>query len=71
MKNFYILTDALAYIEKNICEDIDSQSVADSCGVSLSSLQKLFRLALNKSVKDSTEYPCRSDKSAGRGSTLQ
>lgn len=51
-ENFYILTDALAYIEKNICEDIDSQSVADSCGVSLSSLQKLFRLALNKSVKD-------------------
>ena len=52
MKNFYILTDALAYIEKNICEDIDSQSVADSCDVSLSSLQKLFWLALNKSVKD-------------------
>ena len=39
MKNFYILTDALAYIEKNICEDIDSQSVADSCGVSLSSIK--------------------------------
>lgn len=52
MKNFYVLTDALEYIEKNICEDFCSQEVADYCGVSLSSLQKLFRLALQKSVKD-------------------
>lgn len=52
MKNFYVLTDALAYIETNICEDFDSQAVADYCGVSLSSLQKLFRLALHRSVKD-------------------
>ncbi len=52
MKNFYVLTDALAYIEENICEEFDSQAVADSCGVSLSSLQKLFRLALKKSVKE-------------------
>lgn len=52
MKNFYVLTDALEYIENNICENIDSQAVADFCRVSLSSLQKLFRLALNKSVKD-------------------
>jgi len=40
MKNFYVLTDALKYIEDNICEEIDSQNVADSCNVSLSSLQK-------------------------------
>lgn len=52
MKNFYVLTDALKYIEDNICEEIDSQDVADSCCVSLSSLQKLFRLALHRSVKD-------------------
>lgn len=52
MKNFYILTDALGYIEQNICEDIDGQSVADACCVSLSSLQKLFRIALHKSIKD-------------------
>jgi len=52
MKNFYILTDALEYIEDNICENIDSRMVANCCGVSLSSLQKLFRLALRKSVKD-------------------
>ena len=52
MKNFYILTDALTYIEKNICEDFHCQKVADHCGVSLSSLQKLFRLALRRSVRD-------------------
>ena len=52
MKNFHVLTDALEYIETNICEEVDSQAVADYCGVSLSSLQKLFRLALHRSVKD-------------------
>lgn len=52
MKNFYVLTDALEYIEKNICEDFGSQAVADYCGVSLSSLQKLFRLAFHRSVRD-------------------
>lgn len=52
MKNFYVLTDALEFIENNICEDVDPQTVADYCGVSLSSLQKLFRLALHRSVKD-------------------
>lgn len=52
MKNFYVLTDALEYIEKNICEEFGSQAVADHCGVSLSSLQKLFRLALHRSVRD-------------------
>lgn len=29
MKNFYVLTDALEYIEKNICEDFGSRAVAD------------------------------------------
>lgn len=52
MKNFFILTDAINYIEDNICEKINSQMVADYCYVSLSSLQKLFRLALHKSVKE-------------------
>lgn len=52
MKNFFILTDAINYIEENICEKINSQKVADYCFVSLSSLQKLFRLALHKSIKE-------------------
>lgn len=52
MKNFFILTDAVNYIEDHICEDISCQMVADFCFVSLSSLQKLFRYALHKSLKD-------------------
>lgn len=52
MKNFYILTDAINYIEVNICEKITCKKVADYCYVSLSSLQKLFRLALHKSIKE-------------------
>lgn len=52
MKNFYILTDALEYIEENICENLDSQMIADYCYVSLSSLQKLFRLGLHISIKE-------------------
>jgi len=52
VKNFFILTDAVNYIEDNICTEISSQMVADYCNVSLSSLQKLFRLALHKSIKE-------------------
>ncbi len=52
MKNFYVLTTALEFIESNICEEVDPQAIADYCGVSLSSLQKLFRLALHRSIKD-------------------
>lgn len=52
MKNFYILTDALEYIEENLCEEIDSRMIADHCNISLSSLQKLFRIALHKSIKE-------------------
>lgn len=52
VKNFFILTDAVSYIENNICEEIDCQMVADYCNVSLSSLQKLFRFAMHKSIKE-------------------
>ncbi|MBC7958415.1 MAG: helix-turn-helix domain-containing protein [Vallitaleaceae bacterium] len=52
MKNFYILTDAVNFIEENICEEINCQMIADYCCVSLSSLQKLFRLAMQKSIKE-------------------
>lgn len=52
MKNFYILTQALEYMEANICEPLDGQMTADHCCVSLSSLQKLLRIALNKSVHE-------------------
>lgn len=52
VKNFFVLTDAVNYIEENICEEISPQMIADYCYVSLSSLQKLFRHALHKSIKE-------------------
>ncbi|MCI8373033.1 MAG: helix-turn-helix domain-containing protein [Lachnospiraceae bacterium] len=55
MRNFYILTEALEYIEQNICENINSQMIADYCCVSLSSLQKLFRIGLHLSIKEYIE----------------
>ncbi|HBL84247.1 MAG: hypothetical protein A2Y17_07670 [Clostridiales bacterium GWF2_38_85] len=52
MKNFYILTDAINFIEDNLCEAVSGDSVADFCYVSLSSLQKLFRYALHCSIME-------------------
>ena len=42
MKNFEVLTEALAYIEQNLEEEFTQQDVANACYVSLSGLQKLF-----------------------------
>lgn len=50
MKNFEVLTEALAYIERNLEEDFTQQDVANACYVSLSGLQKLFRYAVHFSV---------------------
>lgn len=52
MKNFCILTDALAFIEDNLCEDITQEEIAASCYCSLSSLQKLFRFVFHMSLKE-------------------
>lgn len=52
VKNFHTLTNAINYIENNLINDITQQMVADSCYISLSSLQKLFRYAMNLSVKE-------------------
>ena len=52
MKNFCILNDALDYIERHLAEEISQQDMADSCGVSLSGLQKLFRYAFHISIAD-------------------
>lgn len=52
MRNFFVLADAINYIEDNICNQITPQMIADYCYVSLSSLQKLFRLALHRSIKE-------------------
>lgn len=50
MKSFYVLEDALRYIEENLENDFTQNDVADACYVSLSGLQKLFRFALHFSV---------------------
>ncbi|MCI5816020.1 helix-turn-helix domain-containing protein [Ruminococcus sp.] len=50
MKNFEVLTEALAYIEQNLEEEFTQQDVANACYVSLSGLQKLFRYAVHFSV---------------------
>ena len=42
MKNFEVLTEALAYIEQNLEEEFTQQDVANACYVSLSGLQKLL-----------------------------
>lgn len=51
MKNFMILTESIDYIERNLCEPITRQEIANHCYVSLSMLEKLFRYALHMSMK--------------------
>lgn len=52
MKNFFVLTDAVNYIEEHLCQEFTPLMVAQHCHVSLSSLQKLFRYAMHKSLKE-------------------
>lgn len=52
MKNFFVLTDAVNYIEEHLCQEFTPLMVAEHCHVSLSSLQKLFRYAMHKSLKE-------------------
>lgn len=52
LKNFYILADALKFIEDNLCENITQERIANACYASLSSLQKLFRYAFHMSLKE-------------------
>jgi AraC family transcriptional regulator len=51
VKNFMILTEAINFIEMNLCEPISRQDIAAHCYVSLSTLEKLFRYALNFGMK--------------------
>lgn len=52
MKNFYILTDAIKYIEDNLCNEFHLEDVADSCYCSLSSLKKLFAYVFHMGLKE-------------------
>lgn len=51
MKNFMILTEALNFIEMNLCESVSRQDIASHCHVSLSMLEKLFSYALHLTIK--------------------
>lgn len=52
MKNFQMLTDAVEFIESNLCEEISQDDIAKACFCSLSSLQKTFRYAFHCSLKE-------------------
>jgi AraC family transcriptional regulator len=52
VKNFLALTEALEYIERNLCEPIVREDITVHCCVSLSMLEKLFRYALHRSIKE-------------------
>jgi len=46
------LTEALEYIENNLCDEISQEDIANACYCSLSSLQKLFRYVFHVSIKE-------------------
>ncbi len=52
MKNFTALTQAINYIEANISNVVTKEDIANFCYVSVSSLEKIFRYALNLSIGD-------------------
>lgn len=51
MKSFMVLTESIDYIERRLCEPFTRADIAGHCHVSLSMLEKLFRYALNMSIK--------------------
>ena len=52
MRNFFLLECAVNYIEEHLCDPIAGKDVAKACCSSSSGLQKLFRYALHRSIKE-------------------
>lgn len=52
MSKLELLSDALDYIESNICENITAEDVAEACYCSKSYLQKIFRYVNCCSIKE-------------------
>ncbi|BCK01726.1 helix-turn-helix domain-containing protein [Anaerocolumna chitinilytica] len=52
MKNFYLLTEAINYIEENLCNEFTLEDVAKACHSSLSGLKKLFGYAFHMGLKE-------------------
>ena len=52
MDKFFILSDALEYIEAHLKEEMSQQDIAEACFCSLSTLQKLFSYTFHIGVAD-------------------
>lgn len=52
MYQFNVLSDALDYIENNLCEDIIVEAVSEACFCSETGLQTMFSYVFDCSVKD-------------------
>lgn len=52
LKNFYILTDAINYIEDNLCSAFSLENVAEACYSSLSGLKKLFGYTFHMGLRE-------------------
>jgi AraC family transcriptional regulator len=52
LKNFYILTDAINYIEDNLCNELTLEEIAKASYSSLSGLKKLFGYAFHLGLKE-------------------
>lgn len=52
MENFYVLRDAITYIEDHLCEEIRPEEVASFCHYSVSNLKYLFRRVFQYGMMD-------------------
>lgn len=52
MRNFFVLANAIEYIEQNLDQSLGVEEIASACYCSVSALQKLFRFALHLCVKE-------------------
>ncbi len=73
IRNFYLLVDALDFIEGRLAESFTLADVARACHCSLSCLQKLFRYASHHALKeyvDKRRMTCAARDLAGSGLTV-
>lgn len=54
MEKVLLITEALEYIEDNLTEDIKTEAIAKKLFCSKSSIEKLFKIVTNLSIKDYT-----------------
>lgn len=54
MEKLLLITAALEYIERNLTEDINTEAIAKELYCSKSSIEKLFKVVTNTSIRDYT-----------------